>query len=368
MQRFVPGSVLTIVMMVMSLAIALPIQAAAQESNELDGQVTEHVDLSTDDDENADAGASEDEATGETPDDTGDQPGDDTEDTGDDFETTPIDVDLGVVAPGETSGVYDASRGVFGGTLPYTFSVSVQGERGTASVDAASGALTYTANVDAAPGADGIQLRVCDSTAPTPSCGELYFHILIAGEDDFETTPVDIDLGEVAPGETSATYDAHNGVSGGTPPYTFSVGIYPLYGTVSVDATTGLVAYTASDEAAPGFDDFSVGVCDSAATPACDQIFFHVQITDGSGGDTPTPTETATPEPTEPATPDQEPTKPDTQHDKKDTDTDEAVTTLPATGYGPGSSAAPAVLLGIALLLTAMAALSMRLGRGTANG
>lgn len=178
---------------------------------------------------------------------------------------------------------------------------------------------------------------------------------------------MDIDLGEISPGGATATCDAHNGVSGGTPRYTFPVDVHPLYDTVSVDATTGLVGSTASEDAEPGHVDFSIGVSDSAATPACDQLFFHVTITDGSDDGIPRPMEGVTPEPTGTVTPAETPTTTHTQHDGKDHDPDAAVTTQPATGHDPDAAGPVTGLLAVAVLLGAMAVLSTWFAREPAN-
>jgi hypothetical protein len=162
------------------------------------------------------------------------------------------DLDLTVPYHGTGSGTIAAT----GGTSGYTFSVQDAPSLGEVDLDAATGAFTYSAN-DLATGGDSFTVLVTDSTSPTPYTVLATVNVTIS--DPAPLTAAALTL-SVNPGDT-ITGSLASQVSGGMPPYTFTVLDQPSQGLVTIDAD-GNYSYQANDDAS-GSDTFTYQVTDS---------------------------------------------------------------------------------------------------------
>jgi hypothetical protein len=263
---------------------------------------------------------------------------------------------IAVPYAGSQNGAVTAS----GGTMPYGFAPGTAPAKGFVTVSA-DGSFTYTAH-DGETGADQFTIVVSDSGVPAQSATATV-DVMIAPE------PLVV-FGDAIAVSYTGSGDGAVTASGGTPPYTFTVGTAPAKGTVVLNAD-GTFSYTANADAS-GSDSFTYTVTDSdageivllAATTGTVELTITASPTPSPTVDpTPSPTAEPTAEPTPSPTaeptavptiePTVAPTVAPTQAPAKPTPASLVVTALPNTGNGagePGSSSLAWLLLGGAVL------------------
>jgi uncharacterized repeat protein (TIGR01451 family)/LPXTG-motif cell wall-anchored protein len=148
--------------------------------------------------------------------------------------------------------------------------VTTNPAHGTASVNAATGSITYTP-ADGFSGTDSYGYTVCDTSFPTPVCDTATVTITVTNV--FTNGPAaQGNTGIVTPQNTPITTPLNQIVTAtGSPvdPTTVTQDTPPTHGQITIDPTTGAVTYTPT----PGYtgpDSYAVTVCDtSTPTPQC---------------------------------------------------------------------------------------------------
>ncbi|MET3808895.1 hypothetical protein ABIB25_005927, partial [Nakamurella sp. UYEF19] len=151
---------------------------------------------------------------------------------------------------------------------PTSVTVTVAPTHGSTTVNASTGAVTYTPAAGYS-GTDVYSYRVCDKSTPTPVCAIATVSVtvgsntVVANPDNSSTTPGIAVSTNVLANDTKAA----NGAA--LDPASVVVTVAPGHGTTSVNTTTGAVLYTPA-VGFSGTDVYTYRVCDlSTPTPVC---------------------------------------------------------------------------------------------------
>jgi outer membrane biosynthesis protein TonB len=281
--------------------------------------------------------------------------------------------DQSLTAPFE--GSVDGTVTAAGGIPPLSFAVTTDPTRGTLTLDPVTGAFTYSAN-PGQMGADSFTFTATDSRTPTALTDQGTVTITIGAPAALvaATLTLTVDAGQSASGELAGQ------VTGGLPPYTFSLLTPPSQGTATVDPD-GSFTYTANMDGS-GPDSFTYQVTDSqpastdvgAAATTTGTVTIVIEAAQPVPSPTPTepgPSPTPTEEPDDGIIGPGDPGDDDgTDHGADDGDDGTGedpgdggpVTRLPSTGHGGGTGALSGwslVLLGV-IALGIAAAISSR--------
>jgi len=254
-------------------------------------------------------------------------------------------ISVTIIEPLETSNVdlnampadtvtYDLNNAVSGGQPPHTFTPANESlTQGDISIDE-DGQLTYTANNDASGSdtfiydvIDGLGLPDSQVTSAAVGSGTITITII----QPMTVEPVTITL---APGAT-VTFDLNEVVSGGLPPYTFTLLGQPEQGSASID-TNGILTVNA-DADATGSETILFQIMDNYGNTAITSAATATGAITLNYSDVPTATATATSpdDPTATATSPDGPTATATSPDGPTATTPAGITPTNSAGGGP---------------------------------
>ena len=147
---------------------------------------------------------------------------------------------------------------------PASVTVTVAPAHGTTSVNAGTGAVTYTPALGYS-GPDSYTYRVCDGSTPTPVCATAVVRVAV-GTDTVSANP---DAASTTPGNPVTTaVRANDSTSTGQPLANPTIQAGPAKGTATVNPD-GTITYTPADGTS-GTDSYAYRVCDtSSPTPVC---------------------------------------------------------------------------------------------------
>ncbi|MTD16653.1 tandem-95 repeat protein [Nakamurella sp. YIM 132087] len=151
--------------------------------------------------------------------------------------------------------------------VPSTVTVTTAPGNGTTSVNATTGAITYTPNTNFS-GVDTFVYRVCDNSTPTAVCATATVTVnvpsTVTAVNDTATTPQNTAV-------TTAVLANDTRTANGAPlnPASVTVTSAPANGTTSVNTGTGAITYTPNN-GFTGTNTYTYRVCDSSSpTPVC---------------------------------------------------------------------------------------------------
>jgi hypothetical protein len=168
---------------------------------------------------------------------------------------------------GSVNAAYSASVAATGGTLPYTFSITGSLPAGL-SLNSSSGAITGTPTT---AGTSTFTVSVADSSSPQQTTRQ-QLSITINGASGGALT---ITTTTLPTGAASTSYSGTVQVSGGTPPYTWSITVGSLPTWATLNPNTGAITGTPT---ATGTSNFTVTVTDSS-TPTHQTVTQSLSIT-----------------------------------------------------------------------------------------
>jgi hypothetical protein len=181
--------------------------------------------------------------------------------------TTALALTTTTLPDGITGSSYNATLAASGGTTPYTWSVSAGALPPGLSLNPTTGAITGTAT---SPGSFGVTIQVTDASNPQQTASDT-FTITIAAA-------LSISTSTLPNGSVATDYSATVTATGGTTPYTFSVG-NGLPPGLSLDTSTGEI--TGMPTMSGSFM-FTITVTDSSA-PAQRASMVYTVVINGNG-------------------------------------------------------------------------------------
>jgi uncharacterized repeat protein (TIGR01451 family) len=159
---------------------------------------------------------------------------------------------------------------------PASVTIATRPSHGTASVDEATGAITYTPDAQWS-GTDTYGYTVCDTSNPTPVCDDATVTITVDNVFTQEPAASDgIETLQNAP-ITTALSDIVSALGRPVDPATVTGDTAPTHGAIAIDPTTGAVTYTP----APGYtgpDSYAVDVCDKSDPVQCTSVPVAVTV------------------------------------------------------------------------------------------
>jgi hypothetical protein len=166
----------------------------------------------------------------------------------------PLTVTTTSLAGGSTGNAYSQTLQAIGGTLPYSWSVSVGTLPAGLTLNPSTGTITGSPS---ATGTSNFTVKVTDSATPTHATATAALSIVING-------PLAISTTTLPGGNVSAAYSATLAASGGAEPYTWSVSSGSLPAGLTINSGSGVISGTPT---ATGTSDFTVTVADSESPP-----------------------------------------------------------------------------------------------------
>ncbi len=170
--------------------------------------------------------------------------------------SSPLAINTSSLPSGATGKAYSATLGASGGTTPYSWSVS-SGALPAGLKLSAAGTISGTPT---ASSSSSFTVKVTDSTTPTAQTASKSFTISVAAA----VTPVTITTSTLAAGQVGVAYSTLLAASGGTTPYSWSLGsgILPAGLSLSTGGTLSGTPTTA------GSFTFTIKVTDSTTPTA----------------------------------------------------------------------------------------------------
>jgi hypothetical protein len=163
---------------------------------------------------------------------------------------------------GSVGTAYSQTLAASGGTPPYTWSL-ISGALPAGLSLSSSGVISGTPT---AAGTATFTVKATDSTTPTPQTASQPLSITINGVSGGALT---ITTTALAAGVLSVAYTSTVAVSGGTPPYTWSISSGSLPAGLTLNTSTGVISGTPTGTAGPST--FTVTVTDSTTPTALTQ-------------------------------------------------------------------------------------------------
>ena len=153
--------------------------------------------------------------------------------------------------------------------------ITTPASHGTTSVDATTGVVTYTPS-GFYTGSDSFEYSICDEQ---PVCDTATVTINVTAAPVVQSPPVAVNDSAPAVSGVPVMVDVADNdtdVDGDLDASSVSVTVPPAHGSVSVDAGTGAITYTA-DASYIGTDTFTYEICDS--TDLCDRATVTINVT-----------------------------------------------------------------------------------------
>jgi Putative Ig domain len=190
--------------------------------------------------------------------------------------SSPLQVSTASLANGHVGAAYSATLAATGGATPYSWSVSSGSLPTGLSLASSSGQISGTPS---AAGTFSVTIQVKDSSA-TPQIATKPYSITIASSGP---VPLQLITTSLANGQVSMPYSAALQASGGSTPYTWSVGSGALPAGLTLGASNGQISGTPT---AAGSFPFTIQVKDSSSPAQMANQSFTVAI-DVAGAGTP---------------------------------------------------------------------------------
>jgi putative Ig domain-containing protein len=170
---------------------------------------------------------------------------------------TPVTISTGSVPSGQVGTAYSTTLAASGGTTPYTWSISSGALPAGMSLAASTGTFSGTPT---ASGSFSFTAKVTDSTTPTAQTATKSFTLTVAAA----VSPVTITTSTLPAGQVGVAYSTLLAASGGTTPYSWSLGsgILPAGLSLSTGGTLSGTPTTA------GSSTFTIKVTDSSTPTA----------------------------------------------------------------------------------------------------
>jgi hypothetical protein len=184
---------------------------------------------------------------------------------------TSIQVTTTSLAGGQVGSAYSATVGASGGKTPYSWSLSA-GALPNGLTLSGAGQISGTPT---AAGTSTFTVKVIDSSSPALNATKSLSITVTAGAASLQITTTSL-----ADGQVSSSYSTTLAATGGTKPYTWSIGSGSLPAGLALNASTGLITGTPT---ATGTSSFTLSVKDSSAVQQTDtkvlSIFVSAAVT-----------------------------------------------------------------------------------------